>query len=106
MVNPCPTQEGFELRLAYASKALMQRGVIPDYNRGIYEHDLTARRAFDNCFENFDGNAVVFALMEKAQRIPQLMAGIVSMGGTMLEDWGRVHAQGRDLLARQLELFN
>jgi hypothetical protein len=56
MKNPYPTFSGFGLRVANAKKAIKRLGLDP--------HAEIYTRAFDNCFENFDGDAVVFALMK------------------------------------------
>ena len=56
--NPYPTRPGFGLRVHHAETAIRKLADKPWAN--IYT------RGFDNCFENGDGDAVVFALMHKA----------------------------------------
>jgi len=56
--NPYPTRKGFGLRVANAAKSIRKLGI--DCDADIYT------RGFDSCFENFDGDAVVWALMDKA----------------------------------------
>lgn len=56
--NPYPKNPGFGLRVHHTEKALRKLAAEPWAN--IYS------RGFDNCFENGDGDAVVFALMHKA----------------------------------------
>lgn len=58
MKNPYPKRPGFGLRVHRAEKAIRRYG--NDVNFDPYT------RAFDNCFEMDDGDAVVFALMHKA----------------------------------------
>lgn len=104
--NPYAQQSGFGLRVQYASKCLLIRGTLPHEQRGEYHYDKCASRQFDNCFENNDGDAVVFALMEKAEQLPQLANGIKSLGGSLWDDWCKVYEAGKLLQANQLELFN
>ena len=54
--NPYPTRKGFGLRVYHAAKAIRKLGRDPYAN--IYT------RGFDNCFENNDGSAVVWALID------------------------------------------
>ena len=56
--NPYPRRQGFSLRVANAKRALRRLG--RDCLADIYT------RGFDNCFEMFDGDAVVWALMREA----------------------------------------
>ncbi|QDS92487.1 hypothetical protein FF011L_12300 [Roseimaritima multifibrata] len=56
--NPYPTLPGFGLRVHHAAKSIRKLADEPWAN--IYT------RGFDNCFEQGDGDAVVFALMHKA----------------------------------------
>lgn len=68
MNNPYPRLPGFSNRVAYAEHRLCQLAQDP--------HCPIFTRAFDNCFEEGDGEAVVFALMNKATRNPLLIKGI------------------------------
>ncbi|MBL4877079.1 MAG: hypothetical protein JKY10_11380 [Cohaesibacteraceae bacterium] len=58
-INPYTTHKGFGLRVYRAEHMLRQHALKLD-------HDIHTR-TFDNCFEMFDGDAVVFALMDKAK---------------------------------------
>ena len=60
MKNPYPKESGFQKRMNYAKRALIRYG--DDSNYDIFT------RAFDDCFENHDGEAVVFALMKAAKK--------------------------------------
>lgn len=62
MNNPYPKYAGFTGRVRHAQKVFEKIGADPYIER----EGLTNCRRFDNCFENGDGNAVVFALMTKA----------------------------------------
>ena len=68
MNNPYPRLPDFSNRVAYAERRLCQLAQDP--------HCLIFSRAFDNCFEEGDGEAVVFALMDKTTRNPLLIKGI------------------------------
>lgn len=72
--NPYPTQPGFGLRVRHSKTAIEKFG--RDYLKRPYS------RGFDNCFEMFDGNAVVWALMSEAVPNPNsdLAEGIRRMG--------------------------
>ena len=73
MKNPYPTQKGFGLRVAYARRALIEyacgNDTITDRTTGE-EYSRINSRAMDNCFENHDGDAVVWALMHAALQEP------------------------------------
>jgi hypothetical protein len=100
--NPYPTQPGFGLRVHHAMQALKKLAAEP-WNRG-----LVNTRGFDNCFENFDGAAVVWALMHAAQTDSALAEGIAVLGGpsgSMQEHWRRVYRGSTRDNARQLSLF-
>lgn len=96
--NPYQKHKGFGLRVHRAESMLRRYGHDFDY-------DLHTR-GFDNCFEMFDGDAVVFALMHKAYAEPDkhgqtlLTNGIQRMFGGRLnkngfpQDWEDV-AEGR-----------
>ena len=83
--NPYPTRKGFGLRLYHAAKAIRKLGRDP------YADIYT--RGFDNCFENNDGSAVVWALMHEATQEPDddnpLTRGIQTMKTLAPPIWGR-----------------
>lgn len=84
MSNPYPRQPGFSARVRYASVALRQYGA--DYDAAPYS------RHFDNCFEMFDGKAVVSALMHGAIGGDMLLErGIRSMGAAVWPEWEAVY---------------
>ena len=61
---------------------------ITDYTERAYHllvNDRTDCRAFDDCFENFRGEAVVRRLMHKAESDPELFEAIRRHG--FLELW-------------------
>ena len=71
--NPYPRRQGFALRVANAKRALRRLG--RDCFADIYT------RGFDNCFEMFDGDAVVWALMHEAVNGDDVLErGIRNMG--------------------------
>jgi hypothetical protein len=79
MKNPYPTRPGFGLRVAHAKKAIKRLAIDSCVN--IFT------QGFDNCFENFDGDAVVWALMMSAKTDHLLMSGINRMFGGNPEYW-------------------
>lgn len=71
MTNPYPTRPGFGLRVHYARKVLILLAQGSDYVTDNKTGEVYSRahdRKMDNCFENFDGDAVVWALMDSAIR--------------------------------------
>jgi len=99
--NPYLTRPGFGLRYSRAKAALE-----------IFGQDEFSRpysRAFDNCFEMFDGDAVVWALMHDAtaNNNDELAEGIRRMGKDVWSQWLEVYEQ-RGIFAprhEQLGLF-
>lgn len=102
--NPYPKQKGFGLRVHRAETSIRKLAVDPFAD--IYT------RSFDNCFEMNDGDAVVWALMDKALNEPDqyqqslLTKGIQKMFSRTLngqkypEGWLDTYYQ-----REQLELF-
>jgi hypothetical protein len=83
--NPYPRKPGFGLRVHYAKQALE-----------VYGHDEFAppySRAFDNCFEMYDGKAVIWALMHSA---------IVKNNGDLAEG---IRRTGKDVWPHWLEIY-
>jgi len=62
MANPYQKNHGFGLRVHRAETAIKK--LANDHFANIYT------RGFDNCFEMNDGDAVVWALMDKATKEP------------------------------------
>lgn len=86
--NPYPRQDDFGLRFLRA-KALLER-----FGRDCFKAPYSP--SFDNCFEMFDGKAVVWALMDAALRNeangePHLAQGIRSMGPNVWAKWRAVY---------------
>jgi len=96
MKNPYPKESGFQKRMNYAKRALIRYGDDSSYD--IFT------RAFDECFENHDGEAVVFALMKAAKKErqegrSQLHEGIQKyFGGRGPELWEEVFQNGQQAL--------
>ncbi len=89
MKNPYFQGRGFGLRRNYAEITFRRYGA--DVTYPIFT------RTFDNCFENHDGDAVVFALMNKAEEElastghSSLMEGIKRMfGGEIPARWQQI----------------
>jgi hypothetical protein len=83
-------ERSFLGRVNYAHEALLKRKHI---------------RAFDDCFENYDGSYVVASLMRRAAHSPELMAAIEAHGEAMAEHWRKTaaqlaHLRNHDALAR------
>jgi len=98
--NPYERRHGFGLRVACATKALRRLG--EDCLANIYT------RGFDNCFEMFDGDAVVWALMHAAiGGDVRLERGIRNMGKDVWPHWLEIYEQrGKHATdADQLSLF-
>jgi hypothetical protein len=87
-LNPYPKQPGFGRRVAYAKRALKQLARKP------WSRLPVPSRAFDNCFENGDGTAVVWTLMQAARTDPELEQGIIWLDGGrghLLKEWQRIY---------------
>lgn len=59
----------------------------------IREQD-TDHRAYEACFEFFDGDKVVYAIMQKSKRDPFLRRGIEAMGSSLAKSWADTQRQG------------
>jgi hypothetical protein len=100
MQNPYPIHPGFGFRVMNAAKALRKYGENPNYR--------LFTRSFDNCFENYDGDAVIFALMAKA--IKEKTAGQPALHEGIKRAYGGVVPWELETIARgcaqnQLGLF-
>ena len=99
--NPYPRRQGLGLRVANAKRALRRLG--RDCLADIYT------RGFDNCFEMFDGDAVVWALMREAINGDDVLErGIRNMGKEVWPRWLAVYEQRDDYAPEndgQLVLF-
>lgn len=102
MSNPFPTRTGFGLRVFYAVNAIRELGRNP-LSAPAYDRVHNNRR-FDNCFESYDGDAVVYAIMAKVHEEGdrQLAKGIKLMGEHLWQDWDKHYRQSKK---RQLSLF-
>ncbi len=95
MKNPFPTQPGFAARVAYAKRALRRFG--ENYAAAPYS------RRFDDCFEMFDGDAVVFALMHATIAGDTLLErGIRNMGAAVWPQWSAIHLAGQGMASADL----
>ena len=96
--NPYPRKSGFGLRVHYARQALEVFG--RDVNAPPYS------RAFENCFEMFDGDAVVWALMHSAivNNNGDLAEGIGRMGKAVWPHWLEVYEQSGKYAPKQQQL--
>ena len=85
--NPYLTRPGFGLRFNRAKAALESFGQD--------EFSRPYSRAFDNCFEMFDGDAVVWALMHDAiaHNNGDLAEGIRRMGKDVWPQWLELYEQ-------------
>lgn len=93
--NPYPTRPGFGLRVANARRALRRLG--EDCLADIYT------RGFDSCFEMFDGEAVVWALMQGALSGDYVLErGIRNMGDKVWPQWLAVY-RGKALTKAQAD---
>ena len=87
MSNIYPTLPGFGFRVHHARSALKKFAL--EYNK------RPDSRGFDNCFENGDGDAVVWQLMRDVINGHDLLEkGIRRIGGTMFADWMNVYDPG------------
>lgn len=85
--NPYCTQPGFGLRVHRARSALKKFA--------INSADRPTSRSFDNCFEMYDGDAVVWQLMRDVVTGDELLErGIRRMGGQLFADWMNVYDPG------------
>lgn len=86
--NPYPKHDGFGFRYLRAKAALEKFG------RDSFAQPYC--RSFDTCFEMCDGDAVVWALMDRAIRNaaagdPALAQGIRNLGARVWPQWLRVY---------------
>ena len=94
--NPYPTKPGFGLRVARLTRALKHYGMgWSEEDAGMYS------RTFDNCLENYDGDAVVWAVMDKAMRDEDIARGIRLMGEKVWPHWESIYKKhaAPDLIA-------
>jgi hypothetical protein len=84
--NPYPTRQGFGLRYFRAARAIRNYGLgWSQEEAGMYT------RGFDGCFENYDGDAVVWQLMREAQTDENLALGIRRMGVNVWPQWHAIY---------------
>ena len=62
MTNPFPTKKGFGLRVHYVCKRIKEYAQNPYSDLAF--HQVMNNRKVDNCFENNDGDALVYTIME------------------------------------------
>jgi hypothetical protein len=93
MLNPYQTHPGFGLRVAYAEKSLKDLVDGKDditCQRSGETYSRVRSRQMDNCFENDDGHAVIWALMHRARTDAILMQGIERFTGNGFKHWERI----------------
>jgi hypothetical protein len=95
-INPYQTRDGFGRRVAYARNAILKLGT--DALARIYT------RKFANCFEMYDGSAVVWALMHEALTGNGLLKNGIERTGSW-PHWLEVYEHGQPRDERQLNLF-
>ncbi|MCG8327758.1 MAG: hypothetical protein MI974_08745 [Chitinophagales bacterium] len=102
MANPFRTYKGFYIRVNYIADIIRAYGANPTSR--VNRQRIYNNRKFDDCFESSDGDALVYALMEKVieQGDHTLEKGIEAMGATVKADWTEHYWQAKD---RQLSLF-
>ena len=84
--NPYSVRPGFSGRVADAAEALRRLASNP-LNRASVQ-----ARNFDNCFEMWDGNAVIWELVNRAHEGDELLArGIAALGPTVWHDWCEIY---------------
>lgn len=83
-------EENFNGRVNYAVKCFL---------RGT-----RSSRSMDACFEMFDGDAVVVALVRRARKNPRLHQAIAAQwGGTFPQSWLTIADRHRDIPTSQLK---
>lgn len=74
------------------------------YAAACFQNGETNSRTFDSCFECFDGDAVVVALVRQFDHVPGLKTGVSSWaGGNVPNSWTALAEKYRDLPDDQLE---
>ena len=96
--NPYPTKPGFGLRYQRAKAALEIYGqdeFCPPYSR-----------SFDNCFEMYDGKAVIWALMHNAvhDKNEDLAEGIRRTGKDVWPNWMEIYERRGNHAPEQQQL--
>ena len=102
MTNPFRTDRGFGLRVKYVANAIRAYGSNPLLKSNFDK--VNNNRSFDNCFENSDADALVYAIMEKVFEHGdiKLEKGIQAMGVNLNAQWTELYRQAKD---RQMALF-
>ena len=84
--NPYSVQPGFSKRLAYALEALHRLASEPRSRAPVQS------RSFDSCFAMWDGNAVIWELVNRVREGDELLAqGIASLGPAVWIDWLNIY---------------
>jgi hypothetical protein len=94
-MNPYCTHPGFPSRVTHAERCLklLAEGRDRRTSSATGEtYSVASDRKFDNCFEMYDGDAVVWELMRRAKFDPVLMRGIERSCGNAaaLQHWYRI----------------
>lgn len=100
-MTTCP----YEKRPGYAARLARAKRMIETFGRdnALAPWRERTSRSFDNCFEMFDGEAIVWGLMQEAQTNEILAEGIRRMGKNVWPEWMAVYQQQPE--PQQLPLF-
>jgi hypothetical protein len=84
--NPYSVQPGFTKRVSYAVEALHRLASDPRSRAPVQA------RSFDNCFAMWDGNAVIWELVNRVREGDELLAqGIAGLGPAVWIDWLNIY---------------
>jgi hypothetical protein len=89
--------KAFRERVTHAARAIMS-----GYRAGFDGFDATQTRAFDTCFEMYDGDAVVTALIRKAEHDPEFKTALTGYLTPNAEHWQATAAKYARLKDREL----
>ena len=67
-------------------------------------HGRTNQRDFDACFEMYDGDEVVSAIIRRAEKNPVIMSALERWSKVQVEEWKRTALRLKDLTDFQLQL--
>jgi len=100
-MTACP----YEKRPGYAARLARARRMLKTFGRNYAFAPWRERtsHSFDNCFEMFDSDAVVWGLMREAQTNETLAEGIRRMGKTVWPEWMAVYLKQAE--PQQLPIF-
>lgn len=76
-----------------------------NYAAAVISRGGSTSRAFDNCFENYDGDAVAAALVRRAERNEKLAGNLYRYIGRESSQEAAAKYQGRNLAEVSRELI-